>query len=126
MRLSALRARPRRRRLPNDIGGRPTPELVANVLDRQFEAAQPNRQWVADFIYRLHLYLYGGRPALRGGGARALLAPVRRLVDERHYDGRTRHRRADDNRLAPGTAARAVASLGTVRFVLVISQQLHR
>ena len=51
MRLSALRARPRRRRLPADIGERPATELAANLLDRQFEAAQPNRKWVADFTY---------------------------------------------------------------------------
>ncbi len=51
MRLNALRARPRRRRLPSDNGKRPTTELAANVLDRQFKAAAPNRKWVADFTY---------------------------------------------------------------------------
>ncbi len=51
MRLNALRARPRRRRLPSDNGKRPTTELAANLLDRQFEAAAPNRKWVADFTY---------------------------------------------------------------------------
>jgi putative transposase len=49
MRAQALRARPRRRRLPRDIGER---SIVAdNVLDRQFEADAPNQKWVADFTY---------------------------------------------------------------------------
>jgi putative transposase len=51
MKLNALRARPRRRRLPVDTGERPTTELAAKVLDRQFEAPAPNRKWVADFTY---------------------------------------------------------------------------
>ena len=51
MRLNALKARPRRRRLPTDAGARPTTELPANVLDRQFDAPAPNRKWVADFTY---------------------------------------------------------------------------
>jgi len=51
MRRNALRARPRRRRLPADAGERPATELAANVLDRQFEAPAPNRKWVADFTY---------------------------------------------------------------------------
>lgn len=51
MRLSALRARPRRRRLPTDTGVRPATELAANVLNRQFTAPAPNRKWVADFTY---------------------------------------------------------------------------
>ena len=51
MKRNALRARPRRRRLPSDSGVRPVAELAANVLDRQFEAAQPNQKWVADFTY---------------------------------------------------------------------------
>ena len=49
MRLNALRARPRRRRLPVDTGARPVTELPANILDRQFNAPAPNRKWVADF-----------------------------------------------------------------------------
>ena len=51
MKLNALRARPRRRRLPSDTGERPVAELAANVLDRQFAAPAPNRKWVADFTY---------------------------------------------------------------------------
>jgi putative transposase len=51
MRLNALKARPRRRRLPADTGVRPVTELPANILDRQFDAPAPNRKWVADFTY---------------------------------------------------------------------------
>jgi putative transposase len=51
MRLNALKARPRRRRLPADTGVRPVAELPANILDRQFDAVAPNRKWVADFTY---------------------------------------------------------------------------
>ena len=51
MRLNALKARPRRRRLPADTGVRPLTELPANILDRQFDAVAPNRKWVADFTY---------------------------------------------------------------------------
>jgi putative transposase len=49
MRLQALRARPRRRRLPPDSGERQAAALAADVLDRSFEAAAPNRKWIADF-----------------------------------------------------------------------------
>ena len=51
MRRSGLRARPRRRRLPIDLGERSTPAIAANVLERQFEASAANRKWVADFTY---------------------------------------------------------------------------
>jgi putative transposase len=51
MRMNALRARPRRRALPNDSGERTTAAIAANVLDRQFTADQPNRKWIADFTY---------------------------------------------------------------------------
>jgi putative transposase len=51
MRAQALRARPRRRRLPPDTGERVTNAISGNVLDRQFEAPAPNRKWVADFTY---------------------------------------------------------------------------
>ena len=51
MKHNALRARPKRRRLPGDNGIRPAHELAANVLDRQFEAPAPNRKWAADFTY---------------------------------------------------------------------------
>jgi len=46
-----LRARARRRRLPVDLGLRPEHTIAPNVLDRQFEAAGPNKKWVADFTY---------------------------------------------------------------------------
>jgi transposase InsO family protein len=42
MRLPALRARPRRRRLPKDDGDRQVANVPLNLLDRQFVAAQPN------------------------------------------------------------------------------------
>jgi putative transposase len=51
MRRNGLRARPRRRRLPLDIGDRPAAATPANVLDRRFAAPAPNRKWVADFTY---------------------------------------------------------------------------
>jgi putative transposase len=52
MRLQALRARPRRRALPKDEGGR-LPVVSANILDRQFTADRPNQKWIADFTYIL-------------------------------------------------------------------------
>ena len=51
MRRHGLRARPRRRRLPADLGDRPAVTQAQNVLERQFEAGAPNRKWVADFTY---------------------------------------------------------------------------
>ena len=51
MRLQALKARPRRRRLPPDLGERQTTGVAPNVLDRSFEAPAPNRKWIADFTY---------------------------------------------------------------------------
>ena len=51
MAANALKARPRRRRMPTDMGQRPTTDLAANILDRQFHAPAANRKWVADFTY---------------------------------------------------------------------------
>jgi putative transposase len=51
MRAQALRARPKRRRLPSDTGVRRADAISANVLDRKFDAPGPNRKWVADFTY---------------------------------------------------------------------------
>ena len=51
MRSQALKARPRRRRLPPDLGERQAGAVAPNVLDRTFEAAAPNRKWIADFTY---------------------------------------------------------------------------
>ena len=49
MGLQALRARPRRRQLPKDAGTRSI--IAPNVLDRAFNADEPNQKWVADFTY---------------------------------------------------------------------------
>jgi putative transposase len=51
MRQEALKARPRRRRLPSDAGERSTNAISPNVLDRAFAASSANRKWVADFTY---------------------------------------------------------------------------
>ena len=51
MRHQALRARPRRRRVPPDTGVRSTNAVAPNVLDRTFDASSANRKWVADFTY---------------------------------------------------------------------------
>ena len=50
MRMNALRARPRRRRLPKDNDAR-SPSVAPNLLDRQFAAERPNQRWIADFTY---------------------------------------------------------------------------
>jgi len=44
MRSQALRSRPRRRRLPPDLGERQASAIATNVLDRSFEAAAINCQ----------------------------------------------------------------------------------
>ena len=51
MRQQALKARPRWRRLPPDLGERQVAAVAPNVLDRTFEATAPNRKWIADFTY---------------------------------------------------------------------------
>jgi putative transposase len=51
MRLQALEARPRRHRLPPDLGERQVAAVAVNVLERSFEAPAPNRKWIADFTY---------------------------------------------------------------------------
>ncbi len=51
MRHAALRARPRRRRVPPDTGVRSTHAVAPNVLARRFDAAAANHKWVADFTY---------------------------------------------------------------------------
>jgi putative transposase len=51
MRQQALRARPRRRRLPPDSGERQAGAVAPNVLERSFNAPAPNRRWIADFTY---------------------------------------------------------------------------
>ena len=51
MRLQALKARPRRRRLPPDLGERQVAAVAPHVLDRTFEAPAPHRKWIADFTH---------------------------------------------------------------------------
>ena len=51
MRHQALRARPRRRRMPVQAGPPSSGAISPNVLNRQFDAPAPNRKWVADFTY---------------------------------------------------------------------------
>jgi putative transposase len=51
MRLQALKARPRRRRLPSDPGERQAGAIAPNLLNRAFEAHLANSKWVADFTY---------------------------------------------------------------------------
>jgi putative transposase len=51
MRQQGLKARPRRRRLPPDLGERQAGAIASNMLDRSFEAPAPNRKWIADFTY---------------------------------------------------------------------------
>ena len=60
MRLQALRARPRRRRLPPDLGERQIAAIAANVLDRSFGATAPNRKWIAvsTYIWTAEGWLY--------------------------------------------------------------------
>jgi putative transposase len=60
MQAQGLRARPRRRRRPPDLGERPDTAVAANVLDRAFEAPAPNRKWIADFtsIWTAEGWLY--------------------------------------------------------------------
>jgi len=51
MHINALKARPRRRKLPSDTGLRAINAIAPNILDRQFRAVAPNRKWIADFTY---------------------------------------------------------------------------
>jgi transposase InsO family protein len=37
--------------LPKDHGDRQIATMPSNILDRQFEAARPNQNWIADFTY---------------------------------------------------------------------------
>ena len=107
MRLQALKARPRRRRLPPDLGERQAGAVAPNVLDRGFEAPAPNRKWIADFTYvwTAEGWLYVAAVD------RSVLAARGRLVDERRHDGPARHRRSGDGDLAARQARCAAASL---------------
>ena len=62
---------------------------------------------------RLHLHLDGRGLALRGGRHRSVLAPCRRLVDERHDDGPVGCGRVGDGDLAPRQTGRTAASFGS-------------
>ena len=96
MRLHALRARPRRRRLPADAGERSPAVVSPNVLNRQFEAPATEPQMGR----RLHVYLDERGLALCGGGRRSVLSPGRRLVHECDDDGATGHGCVGDGDLA--------------------------
>ena len=93
MQLQALRARPRRRRLPKDEGDRQMPGVASNILDRQFEAERPNQKWIADFTYiwTAEGWLYVSAVidvfSRRGYFQMARRGLRGRLVDERHDDG---------------------------------------
>ena len=50
--ITALKARPRRRRLPPDLGERQIAAVAPNVLDRTFEAPAPNRKRIATYDAR--------------------------------------------------------------------------
>lgn len=49
MRQNALKARPRRRGKPKDVGE--CSMIAGNILDRNFQAERPNQKWLADFTY---------------------------------------------------------------------------
>jgi putative transposase len=48
---TSAQACPRRRRRPPDLGERQASAVAPKVLDRSFQAAAPNRKWIADFTY---------------------------------------------------------------------------
>ncbi|MGY3464724.1 hypothetical protein ACVW0I_001595 [Bradyrhizobium sp. LM6.11] len=107
MRLQALRARPRRRRLPKDEGDRQVATVASNVLDRQFVAERPNQKWIADFTY-----IWTAEGWLYVSAVIDLFS--RRVVgwvDERQHDGPIGCRRPADGRLAAGQAQRVIAPL---------------
>ena len=51
MQAAQLQARTRRRRQPGDGSQRLEHNVAANRLQREFEADEPNKKWVADFTY---------------------------------------------------------------------------
>lgn len=51
MRAAGLRGKGRARRRPRTTRADSTHEAVANVLNRDFTAAQPNQKWLADMTY---------------------------------------------------------------------------
>jgi putative transposase len=51
MRLANIRAQPKPRRKPGDVGVRAEHSVAPNILERDFDATAPNRKWAADFTY---------------------------------------------------------------------------
>ena len=107
MRLQALKARPRRRRLPPDLGERQVAAVAPNVLGTTFEAASAQPQ----VDCRLHVCLDGRGLAVCSCRRRSLLPACGRLVDEHVDDGTVRHRCSGDGDLATGQARCVAASL---------------
>ena len=107
MRLQALKARPRRRRLPPDLGERQTDRHRSECARPQLRSACTQPQMDRG----LHLYLDGGRLALCGSRRRSVLPARGRLVDERGDDGPARHRCSGDGDLAARQTRCAAASL---------------
>jgi putative transposase len=96
MREQALRARPRRRGLPEDRGTRSA--IADNVLNRQFQADAPNHKWVADFTY-----IWTAEGWLYAAAVLDLYSrPHCQLVNTGEHDLPAGGRRLDDGRLAPG------------------------
>jgi putative transposase len=107
MRLQALRARTRRRRLPKDEGDRQISVMPPNILDRQFEAERPNQKWIADFTY-----IWTAEGWLYVAAVIDLFS--RRVVGwsmSVRHDGSIGCRRIADGRLATRQVQRAIASL---------------
>src|SRR5262245_45735835 len=92
------------RRLPPDLGERQAGAVAPNVLDRSFQAAAPNRKWIADFTY---IWTAEGWLYCRH---RPLLPARCRLVYERRDDGTAGHGCPGDGDLAPRQVRYAAAS----------------
>ena len=107
MRLQALKARPRRRRLPPDLGERQVAAVAAERARPQLRGACSQPQMDS----RLHLRVDSGRLALCRCRHRSVLPSRGRLVDECRDDGTARDRRPGDGDLATRQARRAAASL---------------
>ena len=109
MHQNALKARPRRRKLPSDTGLRVINAIAPNILDRQFHATHPNRKWIADFTYvwTAEGWLYVAavidlfsRRVVGLLSVIALQSPVGQRVDECHNDGPTGDRCPSHGHLA--------------------------
>jgi putative transposase len=51
MHVAGLAARRKRRRRPTDAADSQQHTIAQNLLQREFDAAEPNRKWLADFTY---------------------------------------------------------------------------